>query len=49
MLTGFQQLVQMLEELEEERPYFMEDFDEILDPPLDEQFCVSSRPQSADM
>jgi hypothetical protein len=39
----------MLEELEEKRSHFMEDFDEFLNPPLDEQFCASSRAQSADM
>ncbi|KAJ7616885.1 kinase-like domain-containing protein [Mycena rosella] len=43
------QLVQMLEELEEKRPHFMEDFDEFSNPPLDEQFYASSRAQSADI
>jgi hypothetical protein len=39
----------MLEELEEKRSHFMEDFDEFLNPPLDEQFCASSQAQLADM
>ncbi|KAJ7508901.1 kinase-like domain-containing protein [Mycena galericulata] len=43
------QLVQMLEDLEEKRPHFMEDFGEFANPPLDEQFCASFRAQSADI